>query len=175
MTDFNQILTPGDFENGVVNTVVEIPEGSILKIEYRRKTGSFEIDRVEPSAFPKPASYGFIPGTIDGDGDELDTLIVAPEPIPTGVHLQVRVLGVMIFEDDGEVDNKIVCVPADDRNNGDAIKSLDDLGKRWQEKVEFHFNHYKDLKKPGTTKVTGWGDAEEAKKIIHECIERYSK
>jgi inorganic pyrophosphatase len=175
MNDFNTILTPGDLENGVINTVIEIPEGSILKVEYRRKTGTFEIDRVEPSAFPKPASYGFIPGTLDGDGDELDTLVISPEPISTGLHLQARVLGVMIFEDDGEVDNKIICVPADDRNSGDVIKSLDDLGKRWKEKVEFHFNHYKDLKKPGTTKVTGWGDAEAAKTIIAECVERFAK
>jgi inorganic pyrophosphatase len=33
MADFNQVLTPGDYQNGVVNTVVEIPQGSILKIE----------------------------------------------------------------------------------------------------------------------------------------------
>jgi inorganic pyrophosphatase len=173
MTDFNKLLTPGEVDTGEINTVIEIPEGSILKIEYRRNTGTFEIDRVEPSAFPKPANYGFIPGTLDGDGDELDTLVVSPEKIPTGVHLKVRVLGVMIFEDDGEVDNKIICVPADDRNNGDMIKVLVDLGSRWQQKTEFHFNHYKDLKKPGTTKVTGWGDANAAKDVIKECIARY--
>jgi inorganic pyrophosphatase len=73
------------------------------------------------------------------------------------------------------MDYKIVCVPADDRNTGDAINTLDDLGKRWKQKIEFHFAHYKDLKKPGTTKVLGWGDAKEAKEIIIECIERFKK
>jgi inorganic pyrophosphatase len=175
MTDFNKLFTPGDVDGGVINTVIEIPEGSILKIEYRRETGTFEIDRVEPSIFPKPASYGFIPQTLDEDGDELDTLVVCDEPIPTGVHLQVRIIGIMNFEDDGEMDYKVICVPADDRTTGDRIKTLDDLGERWKQKVQFHFEHYKDLKKPGTTKVTGWGDAEEAKKIIHECIERFKK
>jgi inorganic pyrophosphatase len=175
MTDFNKLFTPGDVDGGVINTVIEIPEGSILKIEYRRETGTFEIDRVEPSIFPKPASYGFIPQTLDEDGDELDTLVVCDEPIPTGVHLQVRITGIMNFEDDGEMDHKVIAVPADDRTNGDRIKSLDDLGERWKQKVQFHFEHYKDLKKPGTTKVTGWGDAEAAKAIIRECIERYKK
>ena len=80
MADFNQVLTPGDVVNGIVNTVVEIPEGSILKIEYRRKIATFEVDRVEPSIFPKPASYGFIPQTLDEDGDELDVLVISPEP-----------------------------------------------------------------------------------------------
>ncbi len=175
MADFNQILTPGDVDAGVVNTVVEIPEGSILKIEWRRDMAVFEIDRVEPSIFAKPASYGFIPQTLDEDGDELDTMIVCDEPIPTGVFLQVRVIGVMKFEDDAEVDDKIVVVPADDRNTGNRITSLEDLGERWKQKMEFHFSHYKDLKKPGTTIVKGWGDAEEAKRIIHESIERWNQ
>jgi inorganic pyrophosphatase len=175
MTDFNKLFTPGDVDGGVITTVIEIPEGSILKIEYRRDTGTFEIDRVEPNIFPKPASYGFIPQTLDDDGDELDTLVVCDEPIPTSVHLQARIIGVLNFEDDGEMDHKVICVPADDRTTGDRIKTLDDLGERWKQKVQFHFEHYKDLKKPGTTKVLGFGDAEEAKKIIRECIERFKK
>lgn len=173
MTDFNKILTPGDIENNIINVVVEIPEGSILKIEYRRETYTFEVDRVEPTIFAKPTSYGFIPQTLDEDGDELDTLIVCAEPIPTGVHLAAKVIGIMNFSDDNEMDHKVVCVPADDRNTGDSINSLDDLGERWKQKVEHHFTHYKDLKKPGSTKVLGWGDADEAKKIIFECVSRF--
>lgn len=173
MADFNQILAPGDVDGGVINTVIEISQGSLLKIEYRRKTATFEIDRVEPSIFSKPANYGFIPQTLDEDGDELDVLVICDEPIPTAVHLPVRIIGVMNFEDDGEMDHKVIAVPADDRNTGDRIKTLADLGDRWKQMVEFHFSHYKDLKKPGTTKVQGWGDVEAAKTIIKECIERY--
>lgn len=173
MADFNQVLTPGDWQNGVVNTVVEIPEGSHLKVEWDRDRACFMLDRVEPNAFPKPCNYGFIPQTLDEDGDELDTLVICDEPIPTGVYLEVRVIGVMKFVDDGEVDDKIICVPADDRSTGDAIKTFDDLGDRWKQKVEFHFNHYKDLKKPGTTKVVGWGDLEEAKQVIKASIDRW--
>ena len=126
-----------------------------------------------PAIFAKPVNYGFIPQTTDEDGDELDTLVVCSEPIPTGVWLEATIVGIMNFEDDGEMDYKIVCVPADDRDSGDRIKTLDDLGDRWKQKVEYHFNHYKDLKKPGSTKVLGWGDAEEAKQIIAECAERF--
>lgn len=174
MTDFNKLFDFG-VNGDYINTVIEIPEGSILKIEYRKKTATFEVDRVEPNIFPKPANYGFIPQTLDEDGDELDTLVVCDEPIPTCVHLKARVIGVLNFSDDGEMDHKIICVPVDDRNTGDRIKSLDDLGERWKQKVEFHFNHYKDLKKPGTTKVEGWGDVSAAWKIIEECSQRFKK
>lgn len=173
MADFNQVLTPGAIDDGLLNTVAEIPQGSFLKIEWDRTRAAFMLDRVEPAIFAKPCTYGFIPQTLDEDGDELDTLIVCDEPIPTGVWLEARIIGIMNFEDDGEMDHKVVVVPADDRNTGDRIKHLDDLGDRWKQQVEFHFNHYKDLKKPGTTKVTGWGDVKHAKKIIKECIERY--
>jgi len=175
MADFNQVLEPGDYQNGAVNTVVEIPQGSFLKIEWDRKRAAFTLDRVEPSIYAKPVNYGFIPRTLDEDGDELDTLVVCDEPIPTGVWLEARIVGVMNFEDGGDMDHKIVVVPADDRNTGDSIKSLDDLGERWKQKIAEHFNHYKDLKKPGTTKVLGWGDIEAAKRIIAASIERYGK
>lgn len=173
MPDFNKILTPGDVSNGLINVVNEIPQGSTLKIEYRRATGTFELDRIEPNIFAKPTNYGFIPQTLDGDGDELDVLVICDERIPTGVHLSAKVIGVLNFEDDGEVDHKIVAVPTDNRNDGNKVTSLDDLGQRWKEKVEFHFSHYKDLKKPGTTKVNGWGNKDEALNIINECIQRF--
>lgn len=171
MADFNQVLTPGDIANGTVNTVVEIPQGSRLKVEWDRKRAAFTLDRVEPQIFAKPCNYGFIPQTLDEDGDELDTLIICPEPLATGVWLEARIIGVMKFVDDGEVDDKIVVVPADNRDD-DRINSLDDI-PQWKSQIEHHFTHYKDLKKPGSTKVTGWGDIKEAKRIIAECIDRY--
>lgn len=174
MADFNQVLTPGDYQNGSVNIVVEIPEGSMLKIEWDRKRAAFMLDRVEPAIFAKPCNYGFIPQTLDEDGDELDVLLVCDEPVPTGVWMEAKIVGILNFEDDGEMDHKVVVVPADDRNTGNSITSLDDLGDRWKQKIEHHFNHYKDLKKPGTTVVQGWGDVEDAKKMITESIERWN-
>lgn len=173
MADYNQVLAPGDYQNGTVNTVIEIPQGSILKVEWDRTRACFMLDRVEPGIYAKPVNYGFIPQTLDEDGDELDTLVVCGEPIPTGVWTEATIIGVLNFEDDGDMDHKIVCVPADDRNSGDRIKTLDDLGERWKQQISEHFAHYKDLKKPGSTKVLGWGDAAAAKVIIKESIDRY--
>lgn len=175
MADFNKILDAGDVNGGVINTVIEIPKWSTLKIEWNRKLAIFELDRVEPSIFAKPVNYGFIPQTLDEDGDELDTLVLTNDPIPTGVYLKAKVVGVMRFVDDGEVDDKIICVPADDRNTDNAINNIDDLHDQWKKKLEHHFNHYKDLKKPGSTTVKNWGNAEEAKKIIKQCQTRWTE
>ncbi len=174
MADFNKILTPGDYENGLVNVVVEIPAGSNHKIEWNRELAVFELDRVEPQIFAKPTNYGFIPQTLDEDGDELDALIITSEPLTTGIFLKAKVIGVMKFVDDGEVDDKVVVVPEDDRSNGNAINSLEDLPAQLIKQIEFHFNHYKDLKKAGTTTVESWGDIAEAKEVIAESIKRWN-
>ena len=176
MADFNKILTPGDYENGEINVVIEIPVGSTQKIEYRRNMegGAFEIDRIEPDLFAKPANYGFIPQTLDEDGDELDVMVITPLQLTTGTFMKARVLGVMKFVDDGEVDDKIIAVPADDRNNGDCYQSLEDLPKQLIKQIEFHFNHYKDLKKPGSTEVKEFAGVDEAKKVIADAIKRWN-
>lgn len=174
MADFNKILTPGDVDGGVINVVVEIPTGSSHKIEWNRELAVFQLDRVEPAIFAKPTNYGFIPQTLDEDGDELDALIITDAPLTTGIFLEANVIGVMKFEDDGEIDDKVIVVPADDRNTGNAITSLEDLPKQLLAQIEHHFTHYKDLKKPGSTIVKGFGDAAEAKTIIHEAIERWN-
>jgi len=173
VADFNQVLETGDYQNGTINIVVEISKGSILKIEWDRKRAAFMLDRVEPSIFAKPCNYGFIPQTLDEDGDELDVLLVTDEPVPMGVWMEAKIIGVLNFQDDGEADHKIVVVPVDDRNTGNRINTLDDLGERWKQQIEHHFSHYKDLKKPGSTLVQGWGDIDAAQKIISESIERY--
>ena len=175
MADFNQILTPGDVENGIVNVVVEIPQGSSHKIEWNRELAVMQLDRVEPLIFAKPTNYGFIPQTLDEDGDELDALIITDEPLTTGIFMEAKVIGVLEFVDDNEVDDKVIVVPADDRNTGNAINSLEDLPSQLLKQIEHHFNHYKDLKKPGSTVVKGFGDVERAKQIIRESITRWNE
>ena len=174
MADFNEILTPGDIDNGLINVVVEIPVGSANIVEWNRDKNAFMLDRVEPKIFAKPTNYGFIPQTLDEDGDELDVLIITSDPLPTGVFLEAKVIGVMEFVDDGEVDDKVIVVPADDRHSGNAIEKIEDLPKQLINQIEFHFNRYKDLKKPGSTEVKGFADRDRAIEIIHQAIERWN-
>lgn len=174
MADYDALFEYGKDGEFVVH-VNEIGKGSMLKVEYDREHKVFMLDRVEPGIFAKPCNYGFIPQTLDEDGDALDTLLLMDEALATGVVVKTKVVGVMNFDDGGEMDHKIVIVPADDRHWGNDIKDISDVSGAWKNQAEHHFNHYKDLKKPGTTKVLGWGDAKEAWKIIHECVKRYAQ
>lgn len=172
MADYDSLYDFG-VDTEFIYSVNEIPKGSMLKVEYDREKHVFILDRVEPSIFVKPVNYGFIPRTLDEDGDALDTLLLMDEPLATGIVVKARVVGVMNFEDGGEMDHKIVCVPEDDRNSGGSIVSINDVPDAWKKQVEHHFNHYKDLKKPGMTKVLGWGSVDEAWTIINACVSAY--
>lgn len=174
MADFNQQFSPGDVEGGTINVIVEIPIGSKQKIEWDRVNQVMKLDRLEPATFPEPTNYGFIPQTISGDGDGLDVLIISETAMPAGKSLQARIIGVMWFEDEGEVDDKIVVVPVDEQSSGNAIKTLADIPKQKIDQITYHFTHHKDLKKPNSTIVKGWGDITEAKNIINRSIERWN-
>jgi len=176
MLNLQHVLEPyADQENKIINGLVEISAGSINKYEFITETGHLKLDRVNPSSLAYTGAYGLIPQTWDQDGDMLDLVIAnVTEPLVAGVLVELRVIGVMKFEDGGERDDKIVTVINDDKRQ-DHIKSLEDLGEHFVKETTYYFEHYKDLKKPGTCKVLGFFDVNEAVNIIDECAERYIK
>ncbi len=162
-----------DEEKGIVNGLVEINANSINKYEFITESGQLKLDRVGYSSLAYPVAYGLIPQTWDQDNDLLDFVIAnVTEPLVPGTLAELRVIGVMKFEDGGERDDKIITVLANDKRM-DHIKSYTDLGDHWQKEVEHYFEFYKHLKKPGTCKPLGFFDKDEAVKIIKECQERY--
>ena len=62
-------------------TVIEIPKGSKNKYELDKETGLLRLDRALHSAVYYPADYGFIPRTYCDDGDPLDVMVLAQEPV----------------------------------------------------------------------------------------------
>lgn len=174
MLNLLHVLDPyADKEKGIVNGLVEINHNSINKYEFITESGQLKLDRVGYSSLAYPVAYGLIPQTWDQDGDMLDFIIAnVTEPLVPGSLAEVRVIGIMKFEDGGERDDKVITVLADDKRM-DHIDSYHDLGEHWQRETEHYFEHYKDLKKPGTCKVLGFFDSVEAHRIITECQERY--
>lgn len=163
-----------DKDKNIVNGLVEINSNSINKYEFITESGQLKLDRVGYSSLAYPVAYGLIPKTWDQDGDMLDFVIAnVTEPLVPGSLAELRVIGVMKFEDGGERDDKIITVLSDDKRM-DHINSYKDLGNHWEKETEHYFEHYKDLKKPGTCKVLGFFDTNEASKIIAECMERYN-
>ena len=176
MLNLLHVLPPfANEEKGIVNGLVEINSNSINKYEFITETGQLKLDRVGYSSLAYPVAYGCIPQTWDQDNDLLDFVIAdVTEPLVPGSLAELRVIGVMKFEDGGERDDKIITVLADDKRM-DHVATYQDLGGHWQKETEHYFEHYKDLKKPGTCKVLGFFDTNEAKQIINECAERYNK
>lgn len=163
-----------DEENGVINAIIEINSHTINKYELITETGHLKLDRVGYSSLSYPFSYGAIPMTWDLDGDPLDIEIVnVTEALVPGCIVEARIIGIMKFNDGGETDDKVIAVLNDDKRV-DHIKSVEDLGEYFKTETTYYWEHYKDLKKPGTCKVEGFFDAAEAVKIIKECMERYS-
>ncbi len=164
-----------DIEKLRINTLIENNTYGINKYEIITETGALKLDRVGYSSLSYPFAYGAIPCTWDLDNDPLDIEIVwITESLIPGSLAEVRIIGIMKFDDGGEVDDKVIGVLADDKRM-DHITHYDQLGPHWLKETQYFWEHYKDLKKPGTCKVNGFFDATEAVKIIKECEERYVK
>ncbi len=156
-----------------INALIELNSGTITKYEIITESGQLKVDRVGYSSLAYPFAYGAIPCTWDEDGDPLDVEIVGvDEPLVPGCLAEVRIIGIMKFDDGGEVDDKVIGVLADDKRM-DHITSYEQLGAHWEKETTYYWEHYKDLKKPGTCKVNGFYDTAEAVKIIKECEARY--
>ncbi len=164
-----------DSTESIVNTIVELNSNTINKYELITETGHLKLDRVGYSSLAYPFAYGCIPRTWDEDGDPLDIEIVGvTEPLVPGSLVEARIIGVMKFDDGGEVDDKVIAVLSDDKRM-DHITTFDDLGEHWLKETKYYWEHYKDLKKPGTCTVNGFYGIEEAVKVIKECEDRYIK
>ncbi len=176
MLNLQHVLsTFADEEKSIIHGLVEINANSINKYEFITESGQLKLDRVGYSSLAYPVTYGLVPQTWDQDNDLLDFVIAnVTEPLVPGSLVEARVIGVMKFEDSGERDDKIITVLSDDKRM-DHINSFEDLGGHWQKETEHYFEHYKDLKKPGTCKSLGFFGRDEAMKILHECQERYEK
>ena len=162
----------------VVNVLIEIRRGQGKnKYEFDKESGMIVLDRVNATQMTYPADYGFIPNTLCDDGDPLDALLVIDESVPQGVVVPSRPIGVFYMIDDGEGDEKLVCVAADDVTMS-HVKEIDDLGPQFKKQVEHFYTHYKDWKKDWTGvkfEHKGWGDAAAAKKVIETSIASASK
>ncbi|KAI5325571.1 hypothetical protein L3X38_034645 [Prunus dulcis] len=98
----------------IFNCVIEIPKGSKVKYELDKKTGLIKVDRILYSSVVYPHNYGFIPRTLCEDNDPLDVLIIMQEPVVPGCFLRAKAIGLMPMIDQGEKDDKIIAVCADD-------------------------------------------------------------
>jgi inorganic pyrophosphatase len=160
-----------------VNVIVENSVGGApVKYEIDKESGAPMVDRFLHVAMQYPGNYGFIPHTLSEDGDPVDVLIVGAIPVVPGAVVAVRPIGVLKMEDEAGGDEKIIAVPIDKLDpEFTDIKNYTDLPESKRKRIEHFFERYKELEPGKWVKLHGWGDVNEAKKMIEDGIERYKK
>lgn len=157
-----------------VNVVIEVAiGGEPIKYEMDKAAGTLFVDRFLYTPMRYPGNYGFIPHTLSEDGDPCDVLVANTRPLIPGSYIAVRPIGVMMMEDEGGGDEKIIAVPVPKLTKRyENVHNYTDLPKITLDQIQHFFEHYKDLEPGKWVKLTGWGDAAKAKQLIVEAIER---
>ena len=158
----------------IVNVVIEVPiGGEPIKYEMHKPSGALMVDRFLYTAMRYPGNYGFIPHTLSGDGDPVDVIVANTRAIAPGAIMSCRVVGVMMMRDEAGGDEKLIAVPSPKLTQRyDHVKDYTDLPEITLKQIEHFFLHYKDLEPGKWVKIAGWGDADEARRMVLEGIER---
>ncbi len=157
-----------------VNVIVEVPVGGQpIKYEMDKAAGALVVDRFLYTAMSYPGNYGFVPHTLSDDGDPIDVLVCNNRPLMPGCVINVRPIGVMMMEDNSGLDEKILAVPGPALTQRyDEVREYTELPEITLKKIEHFFEHYKDLEPGKWVKIGGWQNADVARKLIAEAIDR---
>lgn len=157
-----------------INVIVEVPVGGEpIKYEMDKAAGTLVVDRFLYTPMRYPGNYGFIPHTLSTDGDPIDVLVCNTRTIVPGAVINCRPIGVLVMEDDGGGDEKVLAVPSPKLSQRyDRVRHYTDLPPITVKQIEHFFTHYKDLEPGKWVRIGHWGDADEAKRLILESIDR---
>ena len=154
--------------------LIEIPKSSRVKYELDKETGLLKVDRILYSAVIYPANYGFIPRTLgDDDHDPLDVLALMQEPVQPLSLLRSRPIGMMHMVDEGQSDEKIICVHLDDPE-GRSYKHHSELPEHRLAELRCFFQDYKVLEGKEVD-VGDFSDPQEAKVAVRYAISLYEE
>ena len=127
--------------NNILTAVIEIPSGTNKKYEYNNTSKAFEIDQKNGidrvvQYLPYLGNYGYFPSTYSdpkkgGDGDALDVLVLS-ESVTTASVVEVIPIGVLKLIDDGELDYKIISIPADPSKQIIKVNSFSEFSQKYE-------------------------------------------
>lgn len=173
-TPFDRLPT-FDPESGDLNVVVETPKGIRNKFNYDETLGLFRLGGVLPAGAVFPYDFGFVPGTLGGDGDPMDALILMDEPAFVGCLVESRLIGVIEADqtEDGETtrNDRLIAVSTRSRNHKD-VRELDQLSENPVDEIEHFFISYNQAKGK-EFKSLGRHGSERARKVVEEGVNRH--
>ncbi|MCL6524709.1 MAG: inorganic diphosphatase [Thermoflavifilum sp.] len=157
----------------IVTSIIEIPKGSRAKYELDKQSGLLKLDRVLYSSVYYPANYGFIAQSLGEDHDPLDILVLSQIDMQPLCIVKAKVIGVMQMIDNGEADDKIIAVAADDVSIN-HIENIDQLPVHFIEELRHFFEEYKALEHK-TVVVEEFQDKSLAFEVIRKSMEDYNQ
>ena len=163
----------GDEAPEEFTALIEIPKGSRVKYELDKETGLLKVDRILYSAVIYPANYGFIPRTLGDDDDPLDVLVLMQEPVQPLSLLSARPIGMMHMVDEGESDEKIICVHLDDPEYR-SYEHHSQLPEHRLKELRRFFQDYKTLEGKEVD-VGHFSDPPEAKEAVRHAMRLYDE
>ena len=157
-----------------VNVIIEVPVGGEpIKYEMDKASGALVVDRYLYTSMRYPGNYGFIPHTLSDDGDPIDVLIASTRAITPGAVVNCRPIGALIMKDEAGGDEKIIAVPSTKLTRRyESVENASDLPRITIEQIEHFFAHYKDLEPDKWVEIRSVEQADVAKRLILEAIDR---
>ena len=164
----------GDNPPDDINVIIEVPVGGEpIKYEMDKASGALFVDRYLYTSMRYPGNYGFVPHTLSDDGDPIDVLVASTRAITPGAVLNCRPIGALMMTDEAGGDEKIIAVPSMKLTRRyEKVANYSDLPQITIQQIEHFFAHYKDLEGEKWVRVDGWVDADAARKLVVEGIER---
>jgi inorganic pyrophosphatase len=159
-----------------VNVVVEIPLGSSVKYEIDPRTGAIFVDRFLYTATYYPFNYGFIPSTLEEDGDPIDVGVLSQHSVFPMSIIRARPIAVLLTEDEKGEDPKVIAAPALKTDPYyQQMKDLSNIPGPTLRQIEDFFKRYKELEPRKFVKILGWKGRKYAERMIEQGIMRYRR
>lgn len=148
LADPSRLKPIDEADKQLLRVVIETPKGSRNKFAFNPQQHVFELKKVLPAGMTFPYDFGFIPSTLAEDGDPVDVLVLMDEPAFPGCVLSCRPVGVIEGEQKDkkgkERNDRIIAVEKDAHSFAD-VKTIDDMGKKFEEELEEFFVNYHKL------------------------------
>lgn len=164
---------PAFADDGTLTVVVETPKGSRNKLSFVPEGGYFELGGPLPLGAVFPFDFGFVPGTVGGDDDPLDVLVLLEGGVYPGVVVRARLVGVIEAEQaerDGETmrNDRLIAVAEKSRLHGE-VRELRDLPDSMLDEIEHFFTSYNELKGKTFTPIARRG-ATAARRLVERSL-----
>ena len=139
---------------------IENPANTTLKKEFDEKAKKWKT--VGHFAVPYPFPYGFIPSTLQKDGDPLDAFLITLQPslFKRGQVLEVELLGLAEFYEDKKRDYKILVRKVTEKIN---------LNKKHKHAIKNFLIHAFDNKPEKSFKFNGFYNKGRAQEEVASC------